>query len=160
MKTILLATDGSDCARRATTEAIELARATGWPLHVVTVWHIPPEVGYGVPGAVPEIIEAEREHAQTVSADTAAEARDAGVEATAVVRDGMPAEEICALARELPAALVVIGAHGWGPLKRILMGSVSTRVLHEAPCPVLVVRANGGDEVPAPPEQVAAGADS
>jgi nucleotide-binding universal stress UspA family protein len=34
----------------------------------------------------------------------------------------------------------VIGAHGWGAFERLVFGSVSTGVLHHAPCPVLVVR--------------------
>lgn len=140
MKTILLATDGSACARRATSEAIELAQATGWPLHVVSVWHIPVQVGYGLPTAVPEMIHAQREHAENVARDTAERAVEAGVTTTSEVRQGIPAEEICAAAQELPAGVVVVGAHGWGPVKRILIGSVSTHVLHEAPCPVLVVR--------------------
>ena len=39
------------------------------------------------------------------------------------------------------AAMIVVGAHGWGAFKRLVFGSVSLGVLHEAPCPVLVVRA-------------------
>lgn len=142
MKTILLATDGSACARRATAEAIELAQATGWPLHVVSVWHIPVQAGFGLPTVVPEIIEVQREHAANVAHDTAEQAVGAGVVATSETREGIPAEEICTAARELPAGIIVVGAHGWGPVKRILIGSVSTHVLHEAPCPVLVVRAD------------------
>jgi nucleotide-binding universal stress UspA family protein len=38
------------------------------------------------------------------------------------------------------ADVIVLGAHGWGALKRIVFGSVSTAVLHSAPCPVMVVR--------------------
>ena len=36
--------------------------------------------------------------------------------------------------------MIVLGAHGWGTVKRILFGSVSTAVLHHASCPVLIVR--------------------
>jgi nucleotide-binding universal stress UspA family protein len=141
MKTILVATDGSMCAERATAEAIELARATGWPLHVVTAWSVPTQIGYEPAPVVSEIMETQREHAASVAQETAQRARSFGVRATEEVREGIAAEEICAAARELPAGLVVVGAHGWGPVKRILIGSVSTHVLHDAPCPVLVVRA-------------------
>ena len=41
MKPILLATDGSPTAKQATTFAIELARATGWPLHALCAWAMP-----------------------------------------------------------------------------------------------------------------------
>jgi nucleotide-binding universal stress UspA family protein len=53
---------------------------------------------------------------------------------------GLPAEQIIAAARQDKADLVVIGARGLGAIKRLLLGSVSERVLHRADCPVLVVK--------------------
>ncbi|MGZ6696495.1 MAG: universal stress protein, partial [Solirubrobacteraceae bacterium] len=52
---------------------------------------------------------------------------------------GSISEEICAVAASHHARLIVIGAHGWGPVKRLVHGSVSTGVMHHAACPVLVV---------------------
>jgi nucleotide-binding universal stress UspA family protein len=70
VNTILLATDGSAPARAATNEAIELANATGWPLHVLTVWDLPTLARYGyAPDAyvpVQELCEAEEAHAGEV----------------------------------------------------------------------------------------------
>jgi len=144
MKTILLATDGSPSAELATHQAIELAGATGRPLRVVTVWNTPIPLGYGY-AAVPlpvELAKLEREHATEVAARAVATAAASGLKATSEVREGVAAEEICAAATECAATIVVLGAHGWGAVKRFLFGSVSTRVMHEAPCPVLVVRAD------------------
>ena len=145
MNTILLATDGSVSARAATHEAIELARATGWPLHVLAVWHLPTVAGFGyAPAAyvpIEELREAEEEHAGEVVEKAVETATEAGVPATSSIRKGYPAAEICTAAEELGAALIVMGAHGWGAFKRLVFGSVSTGVLHEASCPVLVVRA-------------------
>jgi nucleotide-binding universal stress UspA family protein len=58
---------------------------------------------------------------------------------------GDPAIEICRVAEEGQFDLVVIGSHGSGFLKRVLLGSVSHHVLHHAPCPVLVVRGERDD---------------
>ena len=44
-----------------------------------------------------------------------------------------------ALAREIDAGLIVMGMHGHGFLVHALAGSTTERVLHHAPCPVLVV---------------------
>jgi len=144
MNTILLATDGSASARAATREAIELATATGWPLHVLTVWDLPTLAGYGyAPGAyvpVAELRDAEQQHAGEVVARAVEVAAEAGITASSSVREGIAADEICEAARDLQAALIVIGAHGWGAFKRLVFGSVSTGVLHHAACPVLVVR--------------------
>lgn len=141
MNTIVLATDGSPSAGRAASTAIELARATGAPLHVVTAWTIPASAfGYAPYTVAPELGTLEREHAETIAGRAADEARAAGVEATWEARSGFPVEEICGVAEEQDAGLVVVGAHGWGALKRLFAGSVSTGVVHHAPCPVLVVR--------------------
>ncbi len=47
---------------------------------------------------------------------------------------------ICLLAEELEADVVIVGSRGRGAIKRALMGSVSSHIVHNAPCPVLVVR--------------------
>ena len=142
MNTILLATDGSPSAEAATTEAIELCADTGRPLRVVVVWRIPVVAGYGYAPTtvVPELADAEREQAEKVGEEAVSRAHAAGVTATFELREGDAADEICVAARNVTASLIVIGAHGWGAIRRAVFGSVSTHVLHEAPCPVLVVR--------------------
>ena len=142
VNTILFATDGSPSAQKALHEAIDLARATGWRLRVLTVWHAPLLAAYGyAPAAyVPELAEAERAHADDVACAAVAVAAQAGVEATSETREGRPAFEICEAAAESGVRLIVLGAHGWGAVKRVLFGSVSAHVMHAAPCPVVVVR--------------------
>ena len=56
------------------------------------------------------------------------------------VRIGSPADEICQLALDLNADLVVVGTHGRRGLRRMLLGSVAEAVIRLAPCPVYVVR--------------------
>jgi nucleotide-binding universal stress UspA family protein len=147
VNTILFATDGSPSAQKALHEAIELAKATGWRLRVLTVWQAPLLAAYGyTPAAyVPELADAEREHATEVARAAVAAAVQAGIDATAETREGSPAVEICEAAAEMGARLIVLGAHGWGAVKRVLFGSVSTHVMHTAPCAVLVVRMTDGE---------------
>jgi nucleotide-binding universal stress UspA family protein len=139
-KAILLATDGSPSAHRALETAIELATTTGSSLHIVTAWSIPVS-GFGY-GAIPvgDLAEVERSAARLALEHAAAASTAAGVETTPVLRRGFPVEEICAAADECAAWLIVIGAHGWGRLKRLFLGSVSSAVLQHARQPVLVVR--------------------
>jgi nucleotide-binding universal stress UspA family protein len=157
VNTILFATDGSPSAQKALGEAVELAKETGWGLRVLTVWQTPLVTGYGfAPAAlVPELAHAEKDHATKVAEAAVAAAAEAGVEATAEIRNGLPATEICDAASEDGIRLVVIGAHGWGAFKRVLFGSVSNHVLHDAPCPVLVVRMTESELGGAREEEVA-----
>jgi nucleotide-binding universal stress UspA family protein len=149
MARILLATDGSPSAASAAAEATALARATGWPLTIVTVWRVP-ATGFAYEPLVagPEVGEAVREKAERALVDAAATARGAGVEPDTELVEGVPADAICALAEERGATVIVIGSHGWGAVHRLLFGSVSAAVLHNAPCPVLVVRAVGAEAAP------------
>jgi nucleotide-binding universal stress UspA family protein len=137
---ILLATDGSPPARRAAALAIELAQATGWPLHAVSVWSISPTSASSVSGVLPTLIQLARQHAEDVLRDLCGEAEAAGVELHHRVAGGPPAAAICEEAADLQATVLVLGTRGWGAGKRFLFGSVSNRVVHEASCPVLVAR--------------------
>jgi nucleotide-binding universal stress UspA family protein len=59
---------------------------------------------------------------------------------------GGASETILAVAREVDADLIVVGSQGEGTIDRILHGSTSTRVLHDWPCSVLVVKAKRADD--------------
>ncbi|HJQ75464.1 MAG TPA: universal stress protein [Gaiellaceae bacterium] len=141
---ILLATDGSPSAADAQREALELAQLLGAPLVVVSVAHAAlPVVGYGTYGysnIVSELTEAEHKRVDELLASIAETAEEAGLSCSTVAADGLAVEEICRSATDYDAQLVVVGSHGWGTAKRLFSGSVSTGLVHQAPCPVLVVR--------------------
>jgi nucleotide-binding universal stress UspA family protein len=144
MEPLMLATDGSPNAERATEQAIELAQVLDTDLVIVTIWDIP----YGTVGLAPMPInggfaQMHEDQAKRVAAEAAARAEEAGVEARTVVVRGFVVDEICGAARAFKPRYLIMGSHGWGAMKRALFGSVSTGVLHHAPCPVLVVRGEG-----------------
>lgn len=142
MKPVLLATDGSPTAEKATETAIELAKLLDTELVIVTVWTIP----YTATGFAPvpingEVAKLGEDEAKKLVLKTAALAEEAGVETRTVALRGIPVEEICLAADTYKPRFLVIGSHGWGVIRRALFGSVSTGVLHRAKCPVLVVHA-------------------
>lgn len=75
-------------------------------------------------------------------------AEEAGVPCDVAVVDGRPAPTIVQYAREKAADLVVMGTHGHGGFERLLLGSVTEKVLRKAPCPVLTVGPAAADERP------------
>jgi len=143
-KPILFATDGSPSAEEAQREAFELAERFEAPLLVVSVAHTAvPAVGYagyGYSNVVVELTEAEHKRVRELLASVAETAEAEGIHCSTVAADGFVVEEICKKASEYDAQLIVVGSHGWGAARRLLSGSISTGLVHSAPCPVLVVR--------------------
>jgi nucleotide-binding universal stress UspA family protein len=102
-----------------------------------------PAVGYsayGYSNIVAELTEAEHHRVTALLATVAEAAETEGVHCSTVAVDGFAVEEICRKASEYDVQLIVVGSHGWGAARRLLSGSVSTGLVHSAPCPVLVVR--------------------
>jgi nucleotide-binding universal stress UspA family protein len=138
MNPIILATDGSPSAADATRRAVELARATDAKLIVVSVWHA--GLTTYSSAALPESKRTAKEQACEAARAAVEVARTAGLGAESFVLEGDAVERICASAADTGASLVVVGSHGFGPVHSLVFGSVSTALLHHAPCPVLVVR--------------------
>jgi nucleotide-binding universal stress UspA family protein len=57
-----------------------------------------------------------------------------------IVRQGIPVDIVCRVARDLQADLVVVGTHARKGMQHALLGSVAERLVRTSPCPVLVVR--------------------
>jgi nucleotide-binding universal stress UspA family protein len=64
---------------------------------------------------------------------------DERLAATGRVLSGQPGPALAEACEEVAADLLVAGSRGYGPLARVFLGSVSTQLMHKAPCPVLVV---------------------
>jgi nucleotide-binding universal stress UspA family protein len=145
-KPILLATDGSPSAKDAQEMALELAQRLDAPLLVVSVAHpaypAGSYAGYGYANVVTELMEAENARVHDLLAAVADRAEAEHVDCTTIEADGPAVEAICRQASESGAELIVVGSHGWGAARRLFSGSVSTGLVHSAPCPVLVVRSS------------------
>lgn len=160
MNPIVLATDGSPSGERATEVAVELACESDARLFVVSAWRAPTAIYSSLPQAMMPAAERKELRRATAAATAAVELAEAqGVEAESFIRNGEPAHVIAQTARYCEASLVVVGSHGWGPVRRLVLGSVSTRLLRHASCPVLVVRADhtGAAVASADKTQVTAG---
>lgn len=135
-KKILVATDASDVGRAAVTEAIRLAKLNKCPLVIVCAIAVNDEFEAVAPELEDRLIERARSHVQQIEA----EAKKAGVKAEAEVHSGEPYHVIVDSAIKHNADLIVMGRHGKTALTRLLMGSVTSRVIGHAPCNVLVVK--------------------
>jgi nucleotide-binding universal stress UspA family protein len=143
-KTIVVGTDGSDTATAAVADAVELAKAVGANVEIVSAYEpVPPRRLREERREAPEDLQWAITPLEDVQAtlDAAAEvARNAGVPVQTSARQGDPADAILDLAEERQADLIVVGNKGMTGAKRFLLGSVPNRVSHHAPCSVLIIR--------------------
>lgn len=141
MSRIIVGIDGSAHSQRALEWAVKEAAVHQLPLTVLTVFRTPVSF-WGGPVGYPE--------ADAVDAGKARdEARDAADKAIAAVGGerppqvqvqaltGVPAEELISMSKD--ADMLVVGSRGTGGFTRLLLGSVSTQVVHHAHCPVVII---------------------
>ncbi|MDP3563958.1 MAG: universal stress protein [Methanoregula sp.] len=137
---ILLATDGSENASRAADAAIGLAQ--GLSLPSITIAHIvtsPPSESRMVQAKF-DVHSLLVEESRKAISGTLNRCDAAGIAYTLKVAIGDPAQEIIAHIAKEQIDLVIIGSRGLGTLKGVLIGSVSQKIAHLAPCPVLIVK--------------------
>jgi len=141
---VVVAYDFSPSSEQALLRAVDVAaRATQHVLHIVAVLNPHDRV----------TIAGQEEHATYETADKvqklimehtaaafAGRATQADVEFYVHARIGKAATEILELAEDVGADLIFVGSHGKTGVERLVLGSVSERIMREAKCPVMVVR--------------------
>ena len=140
---ILLPTDGTESMDDVYAHTLDLARRHDATVHVLYVIDdrafltLAPDLVDDVVGE----LEGEGDEATAAALDRLAAG---GVETTAVLRRGNPAEEIIAYVEEAGIDIVTMGTHG-SNYRQNMVGSVSARVVADASVPVLTVNVNGDD---------------
>jgi nucleotide-binding universal stress UspA family protein len=130
--------DGEAEAQVALAEAIELARASGAAVKLVTVAEPSPIVyGKGAAGGGREAVDEAVHGMMRGRLDDALDQAPADVEVEGTLVDGPAADSLGTIASE-DGGVLIVGSRGFGPLRRVLLGSVSSALVHEAPCPVIV----------------------
>ncbi len=139
---IVVAIDGSAPATQALTTAADLARRYAARLTVVAIAPIHPALSMPTEPMLPPIVgESERPRYRALVDAAVRDARAAGATAVdGVCEEGAPVDEILLFLEKHPADLLVVGSRGLSTAQRLLLGSVSSALVHRAPCPVLVVR--------------------
>jgi nucleotide-binding universal stress UspA family protein len=140
---ILVATDLTAASDPALNEAIEMAKGNGTELLIAHA--------YQPPVLLPEQAmssETYEEWDRDLRTDVEArlqpllgKARDEGVSARGLVLSGVPHTAIAEAAKDSDADLIVMGTHGRKGVSRFFIGSVASRVISTAPCPVMTVGA-------------------
>jgi len=136
---ILLAYNGSAEGKRALLECADLASFLQAETHLLAVASTPPSL-FLTEGFVPEeLLEEEKKRSQQILDEGIQTLRERGFNAAGHLAVGQPVEEICRLAKELQADLIVVGHNqGTSFAARWWKGSVGASLLDYAPCSLLV----------------------
>jgi nucleotide-binding universal stress UspA family protein len=131
---MLVAIDFSDCSDRALAQALRWARSRDARLYLV---HVHPQSPLSNPDSATARLELDE--ARMRLERLREEAESTGVVATIHVESGSPVFCLLHLIDAIHPDVVVVGRRGRGALARMLVGSVSERILRESPVPVLLV---------------------
>jgi nucleotide-binding universal stress UspA family protein len=135
---IVVGTDGSESAGKAVAEALRIARGLDGEVHVVSAYRPIRIDGASVPGEFAGMITS-RNHVDSVLADATARARVAEVTCTAHAVEGDPTSALLKVVDAVDATMLVVGNRGLNGVKRFLLGSVPSKIVHDAPCTTLIV---------------------
>lgn len=143
LRRILHPSDFSSASAAAFARAVAMAKANRAQLLLVHV--LAPSVpiageGYMSPKVYEDLEASARAYGQKRLSALQAKARKAGVKAVTLLLDGVAHERIARAAKSKKADLIVIGTHGRTGFAKFFLGSVASRVVAAAPCPVLTVR--------------------
>ena len=138
LKKILLATDGSDHARKAIGFASDIAtkyKATVYLIHVVPILHSVPEVD------IKKMQDIQQKYANQIIEEAERELKEKGVESyQSTILHGGPAREITEFARKNSVDMIAMGSHGAGKVEMLMLGSVSNKVCHLSDCTCVTVK--------------------
>ena len=143
-QSIVVGTDGSQTAGEAVREAIELAKAVGASIELVSAYEpVSNQRLREEARKAPEDLQWSinpREDVDATLSEASEHVEAAGVKVNTYAREGDPADAILDVAEERGADLIVVGNKGMTGAKRFLLGSVPNKVSHHAPCSVLIIR--------------------
>jgi nucleotide-binding universal stress UspA family protein len=153
IRQILCPVDFSDFSRHALDHAVVIARRHDSTITVLNVCAIVPATAYApgtpimpvtvpTPGDLDALLAAMKRFVETEVGLT--------VPMRFEIAEGDAASEILERADALPSDLIVMGTHGRSGFERLVLGSVTEKVIHRAACPVLTVPRPVADVVPVP----------
>lgn len=142
---VLVAIDGSESSKSVLDRVMARPWPAGTEIKVLNVLEPPSHLmGRHMAGADPEfemVWKALQEQGMDLVTKAAARMREAGLNASTLLREGDPKSQIIDAAEEEQADMIILGSHGRKGLRRFLIGSVSEAVVRHAHCSVEIVRA-------------------
>ena len=137
---ILVPIDGSDNSYRALDAALLLSEKLGSNITVIHVMEEVPITHIGSEKMLNELLEAYKKENQDILLKCSEIAKQKGLTIKTFLLQGNPASAILDYNKKEKFDLVIMGSRGLGKFKELILGSVSSKIVHHSPCAVLLIR--------------------
>jgi nucleotide-binding universal stress UspA family protein len=137
---ILVPVDGSDISYRAFDSALFLSERLGSKITAIHVIEKVPTVYIQSQKILDEILETHKNESQKILDECSSIASKKGITINTTLLEGNPASTILEFSQMEKYEVIIIGSRGMEHFKELILGSVSSKILHHSLCPVLLIR--------------------
>jgi nucleotide-binding universal stress UspA family protein len=137
---ILVPADGSDNSYRALEAALVFSEKLGSSISIVNVMEQVPITHIESEKLLNELLEAYKKENQEILSKCSDIAHQKGITIKTVLLQGNPAPVILDYIKKENFDLVIMGSRGMGKFKELILGSVSSKIMHHSPCAVMIIR--------------------
>jgi len=137
---VLVPVDGSDNSYRALDAALLLSEKLGSSITVVNVMEQVPITHIESEKLLSELLEAYKKENQEILSKCSNIATEKGLSIKTLLLQGNPASVILDYSKKEKFDLVIVGSRGMGKFKQLILGSVSSKIVHHSPCAILLIR--------------------
>lgn len=137
---VLVPVDGSDNSYRALDAALLLTEKLGSSITVVNVIEQVPITHIESEKLLSELLEAYKKENQEILSKCSNIATEKGLSIKTLLLQGNPASVILDYSKKEKFDLVIVGSRGMGKFKQLILGSVSSKIVHHSPCAILLIR--------------------
>jgi nucleotide-binding universal stress UspA family protein len=137
---ILVPVDGSDNSYRALDAALLLSEKLGSNITVIHVMEQVPITHIGSEKLLSEFLQAYKKESQDILSKCSEIATQKGLTINTLLLEGNPASAILDFSKKEKFDLLIMGRRGLGKFKELILGSISSKIVHHSPSAVLLIR--------------------
>jgi nucleotide-binding universal stress UspA family protein len=137
---ILVLVDGSDNSHRALDAAIYISKKVGGKVTAIHVMEDVPVLHIESEKLLRDLLEAYKKENQLILSKCSEIATEKGLTIDTKLLQGNPSSTILDFCEKEKYDIIVMGSRGMGKFKELVLGSVSSKVLHHSSCPVMIIR--------------------
>ena len=137
---ILVPVDGSDISYKALNAALFLSEKLGSNITAIHIMENVPITHIESQKLLNQLLESYKKESQDILSKCSEIAIQKGITINTILLQGNPATAILDFSEKEKHDIVIMGSHGMGKFKELILGSVSSKILHHSSCPVMLIK--------------------